>query len=54
MSAQDMKSLRVLAEEKQLKRYLCVSLEPRARKIEGISVLPVSEFLDMLWSGECA
>jgi predicted AAA+ superfamily ATPase len=54
VSAQDMKSLRVFAEEKQLKRYLCVSLEPRARKIEGVSVLPLSEFLEMLWSGEYA
>jgi predicted AAA+ superfamily ATPase len=53
VSAQDIKSLRALAEEKQLKRYLCVSLEPRPRKIGGVSVLPLSEFLDMLWSGEC-
>jgi len=38
VSAQDLRSLRALAEEKQLERYLCVSLEPRARKVDGISV----------------
>lgn len=52
LSARDIKSLRVFAEEKQLKRYLCVSLEPRARKIDGVSVLPLNEFLEMLWSCE--
>lgn len=48
----DLKSLRALAEEKRLKRYLCVSLEPRRRKIEGVLVLPYTEFLDALWAGE--
>jgi predicted AAA+ superfamily ATPase len=52
VAAQELKPLRVLAEEKQLKRYLCVSLEPRARKIDGISVLPLGDFLEALWSGE--
>jgi len=52
ISARDLKSLRALAEEKQLKRYLCVSLEARARNIEDISILPIKEFLEALWSGE--
>jgi len=52
VSAQDLKSLRALAQEKQFKRYLCVSLEPRARNVEGISVLPISDFLEALWNGE--
>lgn len=52
LSPQDVKSLRALAEEKKLKRYLCVSLEPRMRKFEGITVLPLREFLDALWSGK--
>ena len=52
VAAQELKPLRVLAEEKQLKRYLCVSLEPRARKIDGISVLPLIEFLESLWNEE--
>jgi predicted AAA+ superfamily ATPase len=50
ISAQDLRSLRAFAEEKQVKRYLCVSLESRARKIDGISVLPLTEFLESLWS----
>jgi uncharacterized protein len=54
VAAQELKSLRALAEEKQLKRYLCVSLEPRPRKIDGILVLPLTEFLDALWAGEYA
>jgi predicted AAA+ superfamily ATPase len=52
LSPQDVKSLRALAEEKKLKRYLCVSLEPRMRKFEGITVLPLPEFLDALWNGK--
>jgi predicted AAA+ superfamily ATPase len=52
VAPQDVKPLRALAEEKQLKRYLCVSLEPRARKIDGISVLPLTEFLESLWNEE--
>jgi len=52
LSGQDLKSLRALAEEKKLKRYLCVCLEPRPRKIENILVLPLSKFLDSLWAGE--
>jgi predicted AAA+ superfamily ATPase len=52
VSAQDLKSLRAFAEEKQLKRYLCVSLEPRPRKIDGVSVLPLTNFLDALWNKE--
>ena len=52
VSAQDLKSLRALAEEKKLRRYLCVSLEPRPRRIDGVTVLPYRDFLEALWSGE--
>jgi predicted AAA+ superfamily ATPase len=52
VSAQDLRSLRALAEEKKLKRYLCVSLEPRRRDVQNVSVLPYREFLEALWSGE--
>jgi predicted AAA+ superfamily ATPase len=48
----DIKSLRAIAEEKALKRYLCVSLEARIRKIENIVILPYREFLRMLWDGK--
>lgn len=52
VSAQDVKSLKALAEEKCLKRYLCVSLEPRMRKLDDITILPYKTFLEALWSGE--
>lgn len=52
VSAQDLKSLRALAEEGQLKRYLCICLEPRAREVSGVTVLPYREFLDALWDGK--
>jgi len=50
VSARDLKSLRAIAEEKKLKRYLCVSLEPRRRNLENLTILPFREFLEALWS----
>ena len=52
LSVQDLKSLRALAEERKLKRYLCVTLEPRRRKVGGAIILPYGEFLDALWRGD--
>jgi len=52
LSTQDLKPLRALAEEKKLKRYLCVSLEPRRRNLENLTILPLREFLEALWSRE--
>jgi hypothetical protein len=52
VSPQELKPLRALAAEKSLKRYLCVSLEPRVRNVEGISILPIRDFLEALWNGE--
>jgi predicted AAA+ superfamily ATPase len=52
ITPQDLKSLRALAEEKNLKRYLCVSLEPRRRQVEGVVILPYRQFLEALWDGE--
>ena len=49
LSPNDIKSLRMLAEERKLKRYICVSLEPRRRKVGNIDILPYREFLDLLW-----
>jgi predicted AAA+ superfamily ATPase len=50
VSAADLRSLEALAEEKLLKRYVCVSLEARARKIGNIEVVPHGEFLKELWA----
>jgi len=52
LSTHDLKPLRALAEEKKLKRYLCVSLEPRRRNLENLTILPFREFLESLWSRE--
>jgi len=49
---QDLKALVALSEEKKLKRYLCVSFEPRSRVIGPVQILPYGEFLDALWEGE--
>ena len=51
VSDRDLKPLRALAEEDLLRRYVCVSLEKRARQVGGVSVLPCTEFLDALWDG---
>jgi predicted AAA+ superfamily ATPase len=52
VSARDLKPLRMLAEERKLKRYVCVSLEPRRRVVEGVTVMPYGEFLTALWGDE--
>lgn len=52
VSPRDLAPLRALAEEKLLKRYVCVSLEPRARKVDGLSLMPLDAFLRALWAGE--
>ena len=52
LSLTDIKSLRALAEEKKLRRYLCISLEPRMRKIGDVLILPYKDFLEALWNNE--
>jgi predicted AAA+ superfamily ATPase len=52
VSPHDLRSLRALAEEQVFKRLLCVSLEPRTRKVGDILVLPLARFLEQLWGGE--
>jgi predicted AAA+ superfamily ATPase len=52
VSPVDLRGLRALAEEGSLKRFVCVSLEARPRRIEGIDVLPLPRFLQALWGGE--
>ena len=54
MSPQDLRSLRALADERVFKRLLCVSLEPRTRRVGEITILPLARFLDQLWGGAIA
>jgi predicted AAA+ superfamily ATPase len=51
VSPQDLRSLKALAEESNLKHYLCVSLEPRSRTVDRMVIIPYAEFLNNLWNG---
>ena len=51
VAAADLKPLRALAEERRVKRYLCVSLESRPRRIGDVTILPLQDFLAALWRG---
>jgi predicted AAA+ superfamily ATPase len=48
----DLRGLRALAEERKMKRLICVSLEDRPRRVDGLQILPYGQFLDGLWAGE--
>lgn len=52
VGTRDLRSLLALKEERQFKRLLCVSLESRARRVEGIDILPLKTFLKALWDEE--
>lgn len=52
VATSDLKGLRALREEGLLKAYYCVTLEPRAREVDGILLLPISQFLKRLWAGQ--
>ena len=47
----DLKGLRALSEEMRLRRRIVVCRERRARRIDGIDVMPWADFLDELWAG---
>ncbi len=47
----DLRGLRALKEESLLKHYVVVSLEPRARTVDEIHILPWQHFLEELWEG---
>jgi predicted AAA+ superfamily ATPase len=46
-----LKGLRALREEGIFKSYYLVCRESEARNVDGISILPWQEFLDLLWKG---
>ena len=52
ISHRDLKGLLALREEALMSRYVLVSMEPTARQVDGIIILPWQEFLDRLWNGE--
>ena len=50
LNTSDLKGLKALQEEHNLKHYILVDLEEKARTVEGIKILPWRRFLDELWS----
>ncbi len=52
ISHRDLKGLMALREETLMAHYVLVSMEPTARQVDGIVILPWREFLDRLWDGE--
>ena len=47
-----LKGLRSFAEEYSTKKSISITNDPYPRKIDDITILPWSIFLDKLWSGE--
>ena len=52
LGARDPRGLRALREEGLFDHYLLASMEPVPRVVDGIRILPWSDFLDRLWGGE--
>lgn len=52
VSSQDLKSLKMLKEEGNLKKYILVCMEKEPRIVGDIQILPVGIFLEKLWSGD--
>ena len=48
----DLRGLRALREEGRLAKYICVTLDSAPRLVDGILVMPLSQFLAQLWRGE--
>lgn len=52
ISARDLKNLKALQEEKQLKNYYLVCFEKNLRDVDGVIIIPWKLFLEKLWGGE--
>ncbi len=51
-SSHHLKGLKALQEENILKRFVLISCDPHPRSVSGLQILPWSNFLSRLWSGE--
>ena len=49
ISGRDLRGIKALMEENNLKNYVIVSLESEKRRVEGIKILPWKYFLSVLW-----
>jgi predicted AAA+ superfamily ATPase len=54
VAPRELRGLHAIAEERRVKRALCVSLERRPRRVGDVTLLPYGDFLDALWGGEFA
>lgn len=50
ITADDLRSLKAIAQEHRFKRLVCVCLEKRPRKTDNIEIVPYRDFLEELWS----
>ena len=50
ITADDLRSLKAIAQEHHFKRLVCVCLEKRPRKTNNIEIVPYQDFLEELWS----
>src|SRR3990167_2655327 len=50
ITADDLRSLKAIAQEHRFKRLVCVCLEKRPRKTNNIEIVPYQDFLEELWS----
>ncbi|OFZ51807.1 MAG: hypothetical protein A2381_00700 [Bdellovibrionales bacterium RIFOXYB1_FULL_37_110] len=50
ISDSELKNLKALREEKLIEKYFVISQEPFRRTVDGITILPIGEFLKELWS----
>lgn len=51
ITPRDLRGLRALGEEGVMRRLVCVSLERERRRVDGIELLPLTDFLQELWNG---
>jgi hypothetical protein len=52
VQSKHLKGLHAFAEEYTAKRLIIVSLEPVARRVGAVQILPWELFLQKLWGGE--
>lgn len=52
VSPHHLRGLKAFREEYKLKNCIVVSMDPKPRLVDGISILPWKIFLEKLWSGE--
>ena len=50
INAKDLRGLKALREEGLFDRYVVVTMEDRARRVDDIELLPWADFLDRLWN----